>query len=315
MVAVISRGDIEAAARRIDPYIRQTPVLDLGTALSSSYRLTLKLDSMQPTGSFKVRGAFSELTRADIPEAGVVAASGGNFGMAIAYAAATLGHAATVFVPATSPEEKIGRIAAHGAEVRVVSGYYADALSASRAWAGGSGAYEVHAYDQPDVVSGQGTCGREIMKQVPEVTTILIAVGGGGLIGGIAFWARHDVTIVGVESTQCPTLHAARQAGRPVEVGVGGIAASALGASRLGELAWAANPWIAYSLLVSDQDILGAQRWLWETGRVIAEPAACAPVAALLTGAYLPDPGERVVALVSGANTAGPADPVESSLG
>jgi len=270
---------------------------------------------MQPTGSFKVRGAFSELTRAAIPEAGVVAASGGNFGLAVAYAAGTLGHVATVFVPATSPEEKIGRVAAHGAEVRVVPGYYPDALAASRAWAGGSGAYEVHAYDQPGVVSGQGTCGQEIMRQVPDVTTILIAVGGGGLIGGIACWARHDVTIVGVESQRCPTLHAAREAGGPVEVDVGGIAASALGASRLGELAWEANRWIDSSVLVSDQEILRAQRWLWDTCRVLAEPAACAPVAALISGACRPDAGERVVALVSGANTAGPADPVETSLG
>ncbi len=259
---------------------------------------------MQPTGSFKVRGAFSALTAAAIPEAGVVAASGGNFGLAVAYAARVLGLRATIFVPATSPEEKIGRIADYGAVVRVVPGYYAQALESSRDWAAESGAFEAHAYDDPEVVAGQGTCGREIMEQVPQFSTIVVAVGGGGLIGGIASWVRTGARIVGVEPELCPTLYEARRSGGPVEVEVGVVAASALGAARLGELAWTANGWIDRSLLVSDDAIIEAQRWLWDTCRVLAEPAACAPIAALTTGAYTPEPGESVVAVISGANTA-----------
>jgi len=301
----ITRADIEAAALRIQPYVRRSPVLELGEAMEDRFRLTLKLDVMQPTGSFKVRGAFSDLTSGVIPESGVVAASGGNFGLAVAYAAGVLGHRATVFVPETSPEEKTGRIATLGADVRVVPGFYPDALAASREWAREAGAYELHAYDQPGVVAGQGTCAMEIMEQVPDADTILVAVGGGGLIAGIASWARDDVNVVGVESEGCPTLHAARQAGEPVEVPVGGIAASALGASRLGDHAWTANAWIDESILVSDEDIVKAQRWMWEMCRVMAEPAACTPIAALSTGGFVPADGQHVVVVVSGANTGG----------
>jgi threonine dehydratase len=301
----ITRADIEAAAQRIEPYLRRVPVLELDRVMEDRYRVTLKLETMQPTGSFKVRGAFSDMTGRAIPEQGVVAASGGNFGLAVAYAARVLGHRATVFVPGTSPEEKIGRIAALGADVRVVPGYYPDALAASREWAREAGAYELHAYDQPRVVAGQGTCAREIMEQVPDVDAILVAVGGGGLIAGTASWARDQVNVVGVESEGCPTLRAAREAGEPVDVAVGGIAASALGASRLGDLAWRANEWIDASVLVSDEDIVKAQRWLWEACRVLAEPAACAPIAALSTGGFVPADGRHVVVVVSGANTGG----------
>jgi threonine dehydratase len=303
MTTEITVAAIEGAAERIGPHVRRTPILDLGDPFDAGHRLSLKLDSMQPTGSFKVRGAFSALTAVTVPDQGVAAASGGNFGLAVAYAAARLGLRATVFVPSTSPEEKIGRIAAHGAEMRVVPGYYRDALEESRRWVARSGALEVHAFDQPEVVAGQGTCGREIMDQVPDVTTILVAVGGGGLIGGIASWVRGAARVVAVEPELCPTLHAAREAGRPVEVDVGGVAASALGASRLGDLPWAANRWIAQSLLVPDETILESQRWLWETCRVLAEPAGAAPIAALAGGFYAPSPGEHVVALISGANT------------
>jgi threonine dehydratase len=303
MTTEITAAAIESAAERIGPHVRRTPILDLGDPLDAGYRLSLKIDSMQPTGSFKVRGAFSALTAVAVPEEGVAAASGGNFGLAVAYAAARMGVRATVFVPSTSPEEKIGRIAAHGAEVRVVPGYYHDALEESRRWAASSGALELHAFDQPEVVAGQGTCGREIMEQVPDVTTILVAVGGGALNAGIASWVRSAAKVVAVEPELCPTLHSAREAGRPVEVEVGGVAASALGASRLGDIPWAANGWIAQSLLVPDESILEAQRWLWETCRVLAEPAGSAPVAALLAGGYTPSPGEHVVAVISGANT------------
>jgi threonine dehydratase len=238
-----------------------------------------------------------------MPDEGVAAASGGNHGLAVAYCAARLGHRATVFVPSTSPDEKVGRIAAFGAEVRVVPGYYDDALEASRRWVASSGALEIHAFDEAEVVAGQGTCGREILNDAPEASTILVAVGGGGLIGGIASWVRGAARVVGVEPELCPTLHAARGAGGPVDVEVGGVAASALGASRLGELAWGANRWIDDAVLVSDEALLDAQRWLWETCRVLAEPAGCAPIAALLSGAYGPDSGECVIGVVSGANT------------
>jgi threonine dehydratase len=302
----ITRSDIAAAAARIGPYVRRTPVLDLADAMSPDYRFFLKLDSMQPTGSFKVRGAFSSLTASPLPEAGVVAASGGNFGLAVAHAARTLGVAARIFVPDTSPQEKIGRISRLGTDVEVVRGHYADALAASTQWAEETGARELHAYDQPDVVAGQGTCGREIMDQVPTATSIVVAVGGGGLIGGIASWARHDLRVVGVEPKACPTLHAARAAGEPKDVPVGGVAVSSLGATRVGGIAWEANRWIDDDVLVSDRAILDAQEWLWDACRVLAEPAACAPVAALATGAHRPAPGEIVVAIVSGANTRGP---------
>ena len=192
-----------------------------------------------------------------------------------------------------------------GADVRVVPGYYPDALAASREWAREAGAHELHAYDQPGVVAGQGTCAREIMEQVPDADAIVVAVGGGGLIAGIASWARDAVDVVGVESEGCPTLHAAREAGQPVDVSIGGIVASALGASRLGDHAWKANEWIDGSILVSDGDIVKAQRWLWETCRVLAEPAACAPIAALSSGAFVPADGQHVVVVISGANTGG----------
>jgi threonine dehydratase len=299
----ITRADIEQAAERIAPHVRRTPILDLGDALDDSYRLALKLESTQPTGSFKVRGAFSALAARAIPQVGVATASGGNHGLAVAYAAARLGHLATVFVPSTSPEEKVGRIAALGAEVQVVPGYYHDALQESRRWIESSGAMEVHAFDQPEVVAGQGSCGREVLDQVPEASTIMVAVGGGGLIGGIASWVRGTAMVVGVEPELCPTLYAARKSSGPVDVEVGGVAVSALGAARLGELPWAANGWIRHSVLVPDRALAEAQLWLWETCRVLAEPAGVAPIAALLSGAYVPDPGECVVGIVSGANT------------
>jgi threonine dehydratase len=206
-------------------------------------------------------------------------------------------------VPDTSPPEKIGGISGTGAEVRVVPGHYPEALEASRAWAAGSGAVELHAFDQPAVVAGQGTCAREIMDQIPTATSIIAAVGGGGLIGGIASWARQDLTVVGVESEGCPTLYRARAEGRPVDVPVSGVAVSSLGATRLGQIAWETSRWIDNAVLVSDRAILEAQTWLWDTCRVLAEPAACAPIAALATGAHRPDVGEIVVVVVSGANT------------
>ncbi len=299
----VTSDDIRSAAGRIAGHVRKTPVLALGDVLDRGFDLWLKLDSLQPTGSFKVRGAFSAMVASGHQKEGFVAASGGNFGLAVAYAAKKLGEKATVFVPETSPEEKIGKIAVLGAEVVAVPGYYGEALQASREWAEGSGAVKLHAYDQVEVIAGQGTCGMEIMTQVPDAESVLAAVGGGGLIGGIATWIQGKARVVAVEPELCPTLHEARRRGGPVDVEVAGVAVSSLGAARVGDLPWAANEWIDESLLLDDEAILGAQRWLWDTCRVLAEPAASTPVAALLTGRYQPSPGEQVVALISGANT------------
>ncbi len=298
----ITRSDIEKAARRVDRHVRRTPVLELGQVLDSSYRLTLKLDQTQPTGSFKVRGAFSLLTAREIGETGVAAASGGNFGIATAYACSKLGHRATIFVPDTSPAEKIDRIAEHGAEVRVVSGFYDQALAQCHAFVRDEGAFMAHAYDQPEVVAGQGTAALEITEQVEDVDSILVAVGGGGLIAGIASWCRSDIAVVAAEPFRCASFHAARTAGTPVRVGVGGVAASSLGAESIGEHAWYASRWVDESVLMDDDSVVAAQRWLWSNVKIAVEPAAAATVAALMSGAYRPAIGEHVVAMISGAN-------------
>jgi threonine dehydratase len=297
----VDRHRIEAAAARIRGYVRTTPVLDLGDLLGAGYSLTLKLDNLQPTGSFKVRGAFSLLTSLE-PGTKVVAASGGNFGLAVAHAGSRLGLPVTVFVPETSPSAKIARIRAEGAVVEVVGGFYDEALEASRRWAARSGAFEAHAYDDPEVVAGQGTAGREIARQVPKTDSVLVAVGGGGLIAGVAGWFRDGVNVIAVESAGCQSFHAALEAGEPVEVEVGGVAASSLGARMIGDHAWHARRWIHSSILVGDSEIVATQRWLWEETRLVVEPAAAATVAALRAEAYRPKTGERVVALISGAN-------------
>jgi threonine dehydratase len=297
-----ARADIEAAAERVRGHIRYTPILELGHAFGADH-VALKLDLMQPTGSFKVRGAFNRLLAAEPRPQRVVAASGGNFGLAVAYAARHLGIAADVFVPATSPQAKIDRLRAEGAEVHVIEGYYADALVASEDFVAGTDALFAHAYDQYEVVAGQGTCGFEMAHQAPDADVVLVAVGGGGLIGGIASWFRGDTRVVGVETERTPTLHSAREAGGPVDVEVGGLAADSLGSKRLGDIAWAANQWIDDVTLVSDDAVRDAQRALWDTCRLVAEPGAATTIAALVSGAYRPGPGEQVLALVCGANT------------
>ncbi len=283
--------------------MRRTPISSTPSPLEGGFRTHLKLETMQRTGSFKVRGAFSLLTEADLPAAGVVAASGGNFGLAVACAATDLGVKATVFVPSSSPAEKVERFSRYAATVRSVPGHYPEALAAAREWVAETGALEAHAYDQPAVVAGQGTCALEITEDLPAVDTILVAVGGGGLIGGIASWVREEVKVVAVESDQCPTLFQARRQGGPVEVEVGGVAVSALGASRIGDHAWYANQWIDESVLVGEELIQEAQHALWGEYRVVAEPAGAAPLAALLGGNYVPRDGENVVAVISGGNT------------
>lgn len=300
-VPEVTPGGIDAAASRIDGLVRRTPVVALGRILSDDYSLTLKLEHLQVTGSFKPRGAFSVLTANDLPAVGVVAASGGNFGIAVSYAASRLGHAATVFVPETSPSEKIDRIGEFGADVRVIPGYYDEARSASEEHAAETGAFQAHAYDHPDVIAGQGTLARELESQVP-VDVVLCAVGGGGLIGGVASWFRHRAMVVAVEPELCRSFNAAVEAGHPVEVEVSGIASSSLGARAVGGNPWRARAWIDQSVLVSDDDIIEAQRWLWTETKLAVESAAATPLAALLTGRYRPEAGASVVVVLSGAN-------------
>ncbi len=300
----ITRKAITDASVRIANHVRHTPVVTLGSDPGElPHDLTLKLEFLQPTGSFKVRGAFNLLLSTDVPVQGVIAASGGNFGLAIAYAAHALGIPAHVFVPDSSPPAKVDRLHRLGAEVSIEPGYYREALAASEHHVARSGGLFAHAYDHAAVVAGQGTCGRELEEQWPDVDTILVAVGGGGLIGGIAAWYRDGVRIVAVETEGTPTLFRAREMGRPVDVEVSGVAASALGAGRIGSIAWqATQQWVEDAVLVSDDAVRAAQRQLWEQARLLVEPAAATTLAALVTGAYVPEPGERVCLLLSGAN-------------
>jgi threonine dehydratase len=287
--------------------VRRTPVLavdpaDLGVGGAVS-PLALKLDLLQPTGSFKVRGATALLTAADVPAAGVVAASGGNFGLAIAYAAGRLGHRASVFVPDSSPPEKIVPLRRLGAEVHVVAGYYADALAAADAHVEATGALRAHAYDQREVVAGQGTAALELTEDVPDLDTIVVACGGGGLLAGVAGWVGADLRVVAVETAGTATFDAARRAGHPVDVEVGGLAASALGARRLGDHAWAARHLVDQGIVVTDDEVVEAQRRLWEACRLVTEPGGATALAALTSGRLEVDAGARVGVLVCGANT------------
>jgi threonine dehydratase len=275
---------------------------DLGVG-GAEAPLALKLDLLQPTGSFKVRGATALLTAVDVPDAGVVAASGGNFGLAIAYAAGRLGQRASVFVPDSSPPEKIAPLRRLGAEVHVINGYYADALAAADAHVEATGALRAHAYDQREVVAGQGTAALELTEDVPDLDTIVVACGGGGLLAGVAGWVGADVRVVAVETAGTATFDAARQAGRPVDVEVGGLAASALGARRIGDHAWAARHLVDEGIVVSDDDVVEAQQRLWEACRLVTEPGGATALAALTSGRLRVGAGARVGVLVCGANT------------
>ncbi|MDA0702655.1 MAG: threonine/serine dehydratase [Proteobacteria bacterium] len=305
MTMRIGPEDISKAAARIVGHIRETPILPMEAgAFGVPGALTLKLECLQHSGSFKARGAFNSLLSADIPAAGVITASGGNHGGAVAYAARSLGHKARIFVPTTSPRAKIDRLRAYGAEVTEIGEAYADAYEASQAVKAETGAVEIHAYDQPATVAGQGTVAREIGGQMDGIDTILVAVGGGGLIAGIASWFQGRVRVVGVETEGTPTLTRALAVGRPVDIEVGGLAADALGARRIGEIAYAtAQDHVHRVVLVEDDAVRAAQKALWANVRVIAEPGGATALAGLMAGAYRPAAGERVVALVCGANT------------
>jgi len=290
----------------IRPYIRVTPLLEVdGTDFGlPGVPITLKLEYLQHSGSFKSRGAFSNLLTREVPAAGVVAASGGNHGVAVAYAAKRLGIRATIFVPTVAAPAKIARIRDYGAELVVTGDRYADALAESETFANASGAMRIHAFDQIETLRGQGTIALEIAQQAPALDTLFVAVGGGGLIGGIAAWYGDAITLIGVEPELAPTLTKALAAGHPVDAEAGGIAADSLAPKRVGERMFPfAQRHIREVLLVSDDDIRNAQVALWEKLRVAVEPGGAAAFAALLARRYTPRDGERIGVVVCGANT------------
>jgi len=305
---VITRKEILATYDTIRPWIRRTPVVQL--ELGELPSVTLKLEQLQCAGSFKARGAFANLLLREVPAAGVVAASGGNHGVAVAYAASRVGSGgqqsgvpARIFVPSVSSPAKMERIRQLGAELVVTGDRYADALAAAQDWVASSGAMSVHAFDQRETLLGQGTLGLELARQTEQLDTVLVAVGGGGLIGGVAAWFGGATRVIGVEPDGAPTLTLARAAGQPADAPAEGVAADALAPRRVGELMFPiAQAYVEDVVLVDDDAILAAQRVLWQTARIAAEPAASVGIAALLTGAYKPAPGEHVTVVISGAN-------------
>lgn len=266
-------------------------------------KIFFKLEFLQHTGSFKPRGAFNCILSSTIGEAGVIAASGGNHGAAVAYAAHHLGHRAEIFVPTITPANKVDRLKQYGAAITITGNSYSEALAASRERAAQTGAVPIHAYDDPRVLAGQGTLGMEFEEQVRGLDSVLIAVGGGGLIGGAAAWYQDRVRVIGVEPERAPTLHKALAARQVVDVEVGGVAADSLGARRVGELMFPiAQKFVAQALLVTDDHIIESQKALWQELRLIAEPGGATALAALLSGAYKPHPGERVGVVLCGSN-------------
>ena len=305
-VALISRRDIEAAADRIAGHVRVTPVMTLEAgALGIETPVTLKLELHQHTGSFKPRGAFNRvLSSPQVPEAGLITASGGNHGQAVAFVGRQLGHRAEIFVPESSPPLKAERMRRHGAIVNIAGTYYDDSYELMLEKARETGALLVHAYDQPETVMGQGTLGRELASQVPDLDTVLVAVGGGGVIAGVSAWYRGDTKVVSVEPIGMPTLAAALEAGDPVQIEVSGYAADSLGAKQVGDIAFEiAREFVQESVLVTDDAIRRAQWTLWDRLRIMSEPGGAAALAALISNAYTPAEGERVGVLVCGGNT------------
>ncbi|HEY6631054.1 MAG TPA: threonine/serine dehydratase [Rhizobiaceae bacterium] len=302
----MTRDRIAAAHALIRPFVRHTPVMRVDPADfgGAGRPVDLKLECLQHTGSFKARGAFANLLQRPVPAAGVVAASGGNHGAAVAFAARRLGHQANIFVPEVSSPAKIELIRSYDAKLVVGGQQYAEALAASEAFAERTGAMQVHAFNQAETLAGQGTLGLEIEQDLPEIDTLLVAVGGGGLIGGIAAWFAGRIRIVAVEPSLAPTLHDALAAGKPVDAPAGGIAADSLAPRRVGELMFPiARAYVERAVLVEDKDIVAAQKALWDGLRIVAEPGGAAAFAALLSGSYVPAPDERVAVLVCGSNT------------
>ncbi len=300
------RERISAVEKIIRPHVRRTPILEADGAdfRLDSISLIFKLEFLQHTGSFKARGAFANLLTREVPKAGVAAASGGNHGVAVAFAADKLGVPAKIFVPNIAPQEKIECIRRSGADLVVVGERYADALAASEAWTAQSGAMPIHAYDQLETLLGQGTVGLEFQGQYPDLDTLLVAVGGGGLTGGVAAWYAGRIKIIGVEPEAAPTLANALHARRPVDSPAGGIAADSLAPKRVGELMFPlAQKFVEKVILVTDDDITQAQEALWSVLRAVTEPGGAAAFAALLSRRYQPTPGERIGVVLCGANT------------
>ncbi len=302
---IVNRESIVATADLIRPYIRRTPCIEVdGADFGLDCRLIFKLELLQHAGSFKPRGAFTNLLRRTVPPAGVCAATGGNHGVAVAYAAMKLGNPATIFVPSVCAQVKMDRIRSLGANLVVAGERYADALAASEEWAAQSGAMKIHAFEAIETLLGQGTVGLEFEQQDPRLDCLLVAVGGGGLIGGIAAWYSGTLQIVGVEPEAAPTLKRALEAGRPVDAEAGGIAADSLAPKRVGELMFPiAQKFVSEVVLVSDDAIQQTQRELWNVMRIASEPGGAAALAALLSRKYVPKAGGRVGVLLCGGNT------------
>lgn len=306
MQTIADKSAIQAVHHVIGGYIRRTPAVQVA---GSDFdlppcHLTLKLEHLQHAGSFKTRGAFANLLQRPVPAQGVVAASGGNHGAAVAYAARRLGVPAKIFVPGVASRAKIERIRTCGADLEIVGSRYADALAASEEWAERTGAMPVHAFDQRETILGQGTLAAELSSQVPDLDTVLVPVGGGSLISGIAAWYGDSVRIVGVEPELAPTLTRAIAAGQPVDSPAGGVAADALAPRRVGALNFQiVQRYVRSVLLVRDDAIVSAQEALWDRLRLVAEPAGAAALAALLSGAYVPTADERVAVVISGGNS------------
>jgi threonine dehydratase len=303
----VNRELIRKNYKRIQRHVRRTPIIEIDATdfgLTGIGKVTFKLELFQHAGSFKARGAFTNLLTRKVPPAGVVAASGGNHGVAVAFAAMKLGKPAKIFVPAVASAEKMERIRGYGAELVIAGERYADALAASEKWVAETGAMPVHAFEQIETMLGQGSVGLEIEEQAPKLDTLLVAVGGGGLIGGVAAYYAGRINVIGVEPEAAPTLWNALRAGHPVDSEAGGIAADSLAPKRVGELMFPiAQKYIPSVVLVSDDAIQQAQETLWKTFRVVAEPGGAAATAALLSGRYKPKRGERVGILVCGGNT------------
>ena len=303
---VITPDQIQAAYGRLGPHIRRTPTIEVDGADFglASRALVLKLELLQHAGSFKSRGAFNNLLTRKVPPAGVAAASGGNHGAAVAFAAMKLGIPAKIFVPSVASPAKIRQIQEYGADLVVGGDRYADALVASEAWIAQSGAMPIHAFDQIETLEGQGTVGLELEQQNDQIDTLLVSVGGGGLIAGVAAWYRGKIKIVGVEPELAPTLTRAFEAGCPVDAEAGGIAADSLAPRRVGELVFPiARQYVSQTVLVTDEAIRDAQQILWKTLRIVAEPGGAAAFAALTSGRYVAQSNERIGVLICGGNT------------
>ena len=302
----LTRENIAATQRVIAPLIRRTPVIEVDGADFGvpGATLVLKLEFLQHAGSFKARGAFTHMLTRDIPAAGIVAASGGNHGAATAFAAARTGHRATIFVPSVASPAKIAHIRDYGADLHIEGDRYADALAASDEFADRTGALRVHAFDQIETLLGQGTLAAEFDEQTPGLDAVLVAVGGGGLIGGMAAWYRSTTRLVAVEPNAAPTLAMALQAGAPVDAPAGGVAADSLAPKQAGQLMFPlAQQFVDSALLVGDEAIVQAQHALWKNLRIVVEPGGATALAAVLSGAFETKPGQRIGVVLCGANT------------